>query len=373
MPRKPEEESISLVDLLQMASSDLSQKSVRPNMHMYKPHDKQKFLHCSYAKEKLFIGGNRSGKTVWNVMECIWWLTKKHPFRPDVNAIVEPIRGRLVCVSFIDGLDKIILPYFKQFLPSSELINGNWEDSYSRQSRTLTLANGSFIEFMSYDQELEKFAGTSRHFCSFDEEPPQAVYIECKMRLMDTGGSYWISMTPVEGMTWIYFDLYEPHRRGENTDLQILEINTEENPAIAKSFLNSMITVTLCCLWPMVINTAVGVASLSEDLRNVSRVLRLSALAHVRKIVIPASIPMIFTGMRLSLGIAWMVLIAAEMLAQNPGLGKFVWDEFQNGSSDSLSRIMVAVITIGLIGFLLDRCMLQIQRMVSWDKASASR
>jgi nitrate/nitrite transport system permease protein len=82
---------------------------------------------------------------------------------------------------------------------------------------------------------------------------------------------------------------------------------------------------------------------------------------------------MIFTGMRLSLGIAWMVLIAAEMLAQNPGLGKFVWDEFQNGSSDSLSRIMVAVITIGLIGFLLDRCMLQIQRMVSWDKASASR
>ena len=238
MPRKPEEESISLVDLLQMASSDLSQKSVRPNMHMYKPHDKQKFLHCSYAKEKLFIGGNRSGKTVWNVMECIWWLTKKHPFRPDVNAIVEPIRGRLVCVSFIDGLDKIILPYFKQFLPSSELINGNWEDSYSRQSRTLTLANGSFIEFMSYDQELEKFAGTSRHFCSFDEEPPQAVYIECKMRLMDTGGSYWISMTPVEGMTWIYFDLYEPHRRGENTDLQILEINTEENPAIDRAELD---------------------------------------------------------------------------------------------------------------------------------------
>jgi nitrate/nitrite transport system permease protein len=150
-------------------------------------------------------------------------------------------------------------------------------------------------------------------------------------------------------------------------------VYTEENPAIAKSFLNSMITVTLCCLWPMVINTAVGVASLSEDLRNVSRVLRLSALAHVRKIVIPASIPMIFTGMRLSLGIAWMVLIAAEMLAQNPGLGKFVWDEFQNGSSDSLSRIMVAVIAIGLIGFLLDRCMLQIQRVVSWDKASASR
>ena len=93
----------------------------------------------------------------------------------------------------------------------------------------------------------------------------------------------------------------------------------------------------------------------------------------MQKIVIPASIPMIFTGMRLSLGIAWMVLIAAEMLAQNPGLGKFVWDEFQNGSSDSLSRIMTAIVVIGFIGFMLDRGMLQLQRVVSWDKASATR
>lgn len=146
-----------------------------------------------------------------------------------------------------------------------------------------------------------------------------------------------------------------------------------EDPMVAKSFIVSMITVTLCCLWPMVINTSVGVASIDSDLVNVSRVLRLPALKHVQKIVLPASVPMIFTGMRLSLGIAWMVLIAAEMLAQNPGLGKFVWDEFQNGSSNSLSRIMAAVVVIGMIGFLLDRGMLQLQRWLSWDKASASR
>jgi nitrate/nitrite transport system permease protein len=88
----------------------------------------------------------------------------------------------------------------------------------------------------------------------------------------------------------------------------------------------------------------------------------------VQKIVLPASIPMIFTGMRLSLGVAWMVLIAAEMLAQNPGLGKFVWDEFQNGSSDSLARIMAAVVVIGFIGFLLDRGILALQHWVSWDQ-----
>jgi len=146
-----------------------------------------------------------------------------------------------------------------------------------------------------------------------------------------------------------------------------------DDPLFQKSFVNSAITVTLCCLWPTVINTTVGVSSVSKDLINVSRVLRLSWLTKTVKIVLPSAMPMIFTGLRLSLGIGWMVLIAAEMLAQNPGLGKFVWDEFQNGSSNSLARIMVAVLVIGLIGFALDRGMLMLQRAVSWDKNAVLR
>ena len=146
-----------------------------------------------------------------------------------------------------------------------------------------------------------------------------------------------------------------------------------DDPFFEKSFLNSAITVTLCCLWPTVINTTVGVNGVSKDLINVSRVLRLNWLTRTTKIVLPSAIPMIFTGLRLSLGIGWMVLIAAEMLAQNPGLGKFVWDEFQNGSSDSLSRIMVAVLVIGFLGYLLDRGMLSLQRALSWDKQAVLR
>lgn len=145
------------------------------------------------------------------------------------------------------------------------------------------------------------------------------------------------------------------------------------DPLFAKSYLNSAITVTLCCLWPTVINTTVGVSSVSKDLLNVSRVLRLGFFTKTLKIILPWSVPMIFTGLRLSLGIGWMVLIAAEMLAQNPGLGKFVWDEFQNGSSNSLARIMVAVLTIGFIGFLLDRGMLLLQRHFTWDKSAVLR
>ncbi len=140
-----------------------------------------------------------------------------------------------------------------------------------------------------------------------------------------------------------------------------------------KSFLNSAITVALCCVWPTLINTIVGVTNIDRDLVNVSRVMALSRMVHVRKIVIPAAIPMIFTGLRLSLATGWMVLIAAEMLAQNPGLGKFVWDEFQNGSSASLARIVVAVLTIGLIGFMLDKLMLTLQKRMSWDKTALLR
>ncbi len=150
-------------------------------------------------------------------------------------------------------------------------------------------------------------------------------------------------------------------------------VYVSSDPMFSRSFVVSMITVTLCCLWPTVLNTALGVTSVSSDLLNVSRVLRLNALTHIRRIVLPGAVPMIFAGLRLSLGIAWMVLIAAEMLAQNPGLGKFVWDEFQNGSSQSLSRILVAVVTIGIIGYLLDQSMMTLQRAVSWDKHSTDR
>ncbi len=146
-----------------------------------------------------------------------------------------------------------------------------------------------------------------------------------------------------------------------------------DDPMFEKSFLTSAFTVALCCLWPTVVNTIVGVASIDRDLINVSRVLQLSPSVHIRKIVIPSAIPMIFTGLRLSLATGWMVLIAAEMLAQNPGLGKFIWDEFQNGSSNSLGRIMVAVLVIGVIGFILDSLMLALQKRVSWDKQAILR
>jgi nitrate/nitrite transport system permease protein len=150
-------------------------------------------------------------------------------------------------------------------------------------------------------------------------------------------------------------------------------VYVSDDPMFDKSYLTSAFTVMLCCMWPTLINTAVGVSTVDKDLINVSKVLRLGWFTKVYKIILPSAVPMIFTGLRLSLSIGWMVLIAAEMLAQNPGLGKFVWDEFQNGSSNSLGRIMVAVLAIGLVGYMLDRGMLMLQKKVTWDKSVVLR
>ncbi|MEL6682128.1 MAG: ABC transporter permease [Pseudomonadota bacterium] len=144
-------------------------------------------------------------------------------------------------------------------------------------------------------------------------------------------------------------------------------VYTTNDGMFSKSFLISAITVTLCSLWPTLINTALGVSSIDKDLVSVSRVLKMNTWTKITKLVLPSALPLIFTGLRLSLGVGWMVLIAAEMLAQNPGLGKFVWDEFQNGSSQSLAKIMVAVFTIGIIGFLLDRVMYALQSMFTFS------
>ena len=150
-------------------------------------------------------------------------------------------------------------------------------------------------------------------------------------------------------------------------------VYVSDDPMFDKSYLTSAFTVMLCCMWPTLINTAVGVSTVDKDLINVSKVLRLGWFTKVYKIILPSAVPMIFTGLRLSLSIGWMVLIAAEMLAQNPGLGKFVWDEFQNGSSNSLGRIMVAVLAIGVVGYMLDRGMLLLQKKVTWDKSVVLR
>jgi phage terminase large subunit-like protein len=228
MPRrKPESNIVNLAELLRSAGEELTQQATRPDVTGYVPHDKQKVFHGNDNYGRLFIGGNRSGKTVGGVVEDIWWLTGTHPL---LKTPKPPVRGRAVAVDIPRGVNLILIPEFKRWLPKKYLKNGSWDDSFSKSDNLLTLTNGSTIEFMSYEQDTDKFAGTSRHFIHFDEEPPQHIFNENMMRLLDTNGRYWITMTPVEGMTWMYDEIYLPATSGQRKDIHVLEVHSKENP-----------------------------------------------------------------------------------------------------------------------------------------------
>lgn len=215
----------NLTEVLKKLAQGIRTSATRPNIHGYKPHEKQIEFHSSPAQTRLFLGGNRSGKTVGGATETIWCLCGNHPYR---HTPEPPVYGRAVAVDFMDGVEKIIKPEIARWLPPSALKNGSWSDSYESYTRTLTLQNGSSLEFLSYEQDIEKHAGTSRHFIWFDEEPPQPIYEENLLRLLDTMGHLWMTMTPLFGMNWVYDGLYLAART--NPMIHVTEVDMAHNP-----------------------------------------------------------------------------------------------------------------------------------------------
>ncbi len=116
----------------------------------------------------------------------------------------------------------------------------------------------------------------------------------------------------------------------------------------------ALFTIALCSMWPTVINTMSGVRAIPQDYWNVAKLLRLSPLKTFTKVLIPATLPHMFTGYRLSLGIAWLVIVASEMLTGTPGIGGFLWQEY---NSLIYAHILLCILTIGIVGFVLDRLM----------------
>lgn len=125
---------------------------------------------------------------------------------------------------------------------------------------------------------------------------------------------------------------------------------------------SAIFVIFITSLWPTMINTALGVSSVSKDYLDVARVLEMSSWRRITKIILPASLPYIFTGLRISLGIAWLVIVAVEMLTGGVGIGFFVWDEW---SRLNLSSVFLAVFVIGLTGLLLDAAVGKIQELVT--------
>lgn len=224
-------------DLLRGLASKLKSNAIRPTIYGYEPYidpqtgeSPQTRFHTSNKKGRLFIGGNRSGKTVSGATEAVMWVIGQHRW---LETPEPPVFGRCVSVDFTNGVEKIIKPEVARWIPPSALVNGSWEASFNKETKTLNLENGSFLEFMSYDQDLDKFAGTSRDFVWFDEEPPEEIFDECMMRLIDRGGKWWLTMTPVEGMTWVYDDIYVPGHENNDDNIEVIIVDSEMNPYVS--------------------------------------------------------------------------------------------------------------------------------------------
>jgi phage terminase large subunit-like protein len=205
---------------------ELSRRKTQENIRYYQPFAHQLAAHRSPAKIRLCLGGNRSGKTTFDVAETCWYATQTHPYRKTPKP---PVRMRICCTDFNSGIEKVMIPKFQEFVMREDLKGGSWETAYSKEKRTLYWNNDSFAEFMSYDQDVEKFGGTSRHLIIEDEPAPVDIHNENMSRLLDTKGSLIMSLTPINldartgwiydfwksaseakdpSVAWFFFDIY---------------------------------------------------------------------------------------------------------------------------------------------------------------------
>jgi phage terminase large subunit-like protein len=223
---KKVQQSTDINDIRKLVAANLRRTATSPGIAGYKPQAHQMKFHMDKHKIRLFIGGNRSGKTVSGGSEMVMCLAGTHPIR--TTLFPPPFRGRCVGVDFESGIGRIILPEIARWIPPSLLIGGSWEDSYVKGERTLKLTNGSTCEFLSNDQEVNKHAGVSRHGIWVDEHCDIEIWNENVARTVDTAGHIWITVTPLLDISWEYDTLYTPGLAGSDI-IGVHEVSTSEN------------------------------------------------------------------------------------------------------------------------------------------------
>ena len=205
--------SVSVEELFDLAASNLKQGLERPNIYGYIPYLEQQQFHECTKVGRYLAGGNRGGKTDAMVAEMVFWATDTHPWqqRP-AEWGSGALQLRCFVVDVEKGVNQILLPKLRRYIPVSFLIDGDFDKSWNAKSLILTLENGTTIDFLTYGMGLEKMGGVPRHMIFFDEEPPQAIFTESLMRLIDFKGRWVIAATPVQGIGWTFDLLWEPGR-----------------------------------------------------------------------------------------------------------------------------------------------------------------
>lgn len=199
----------------------------------YVPHGKQVEFHASREPARCFFGGNRSGKTTAGIVDDILQAVDRDAVPDALQEFKRwepPFFCRIVCPDFVSTMQPVIFAKLREWVPRGQLVGGSFEKAYDKQLRQLNFKNGSRFDFMTFEQDLDKFGGAALHRVHYDEEPPQAIRQECLMRLIDYGGDELLTMTPLEGLTWTFDEFYDPYEKGTLEDASVVVVDMDDNP-----------------------------------------------------------------------------------------------------------------------------------------------
>jgi phage terminase large subunit-like protein len=204
----------------------------------YQPHPKQQEFHSSHEQLKCFLGGNRSGKTTAGVLDDLIQSVDRECLPEHLAAYKRwepPFYCRIIVPDFTSTLEGVIFQKLREWAPKDQLAGGRFDKAYDKTRRKLQFANGSMMDFLTFEQDLDKFGGTALHRVHYDEQPPGAIRRESMMRLIDYGGDELFTLTPLTGMsTWMFDEIWEAHQKGILTDSTIIVVDMDDNPYLDK-------------------------------------------------------------------------------------------------------------------------------------------
>lgn len=204
-------------------------------MRYYVPHAAQTEFHKSQATIRAICAGNQFGKTYAGCMDIIWAITKTHPHRENY---IGPVFARDCCIS-LKIMRTVLIPTYKKIIPRKYLKDGNWSKAWSEKDNSIHFEDGSFIEFLSYEQGREAFQGPPRHIIRMDEEPShEAIWGENLARQVTTGRNIILTFTPLNYSQWLYSKIYEGSARDD--DIDMFTGHSRDNPYAREDVLASL-------------------------------------------------------------------------------------------------------------------------------------
>jgi phage terminase large subunit-like protein len=199
----------------------------------YEPHPKQKIFHSSVLPLKAFLGGNRSGKTTAGILDDLIQCVDEDCLPEHLRSYKKfdpPTHVRIVAPDFTSTMEGVIFQKLREWAPKSQLRGGRFDKAYDKSLRKLSFQNGSTIDFLTFEQDLDKFGGAAKHRIHYDEEPPSNIRKEGLMRLIDYGGDELFTMTPLHGMSWMFDEIWEPWTKRKLEDGIVVLVDMDDNP-----------------------------------------------------------------------------------------------------------------------------------------------